>query len=466
MKYEKLVNGILSNIGGSKNIKGLTHCATRLRFQIKDRQKVNLEELGNLEGAIDAIEGQDEIQIIIGPDVPFVYKEVMAEAKLDQNQSDDTSEDTEKLSIGKRILGFISGTFTPLIPAIVGCGMLKAIVLILGNFNLISTESGSYAVLSAAGNAVFYFLPVFIGFTAAKKLGANPYVGATIGATLLEPTFTALFTNKADVDFFGIPMYLVDYSATIIPIFCAIAIYYFIDKWLTKVVHKNLQAVFVPTISLLVVVPLTILVFGPFGVTAGNLLTDFFSWMNATNSILLGAVYGGYLVFGVMFGLGWAVVPIMLQNLATNGGDPLMAAGAATNFVMFGIAFGFYLKSKDKNVKSVGLSTTITGLLAGISEPILYGLILKYNRTLPMAVIGGAIGGAFMGLFKVQGVAFAFSNIFTVVNFAPFVPYVIGSILSFCLGTGMVLIFGYEKSEKTVSEEQEEIETNSTLIED
>lgn len=465
MKYEKLVNGILSNIGGSGNIKGLTHCATRLRFQIKDRQKVNLEALSSLEGAIDAIEGQDEVQIIIGPDVPFVYKEVMAEAKLDQKQDADTNDETEKLSLGKRFLGFISGTFTPLIPAIVGCGMLKAIVLILGNFNLISTESGAYTVLSAAGNAVFYFLPVFIGFTAAKKLGANPYIGATIGATLLEPTFTALFTNKADVNFFGIPMYLVDYSATIIPIFCAIGIYYFIDKWLTKLIHKNLQAVFVPTLSLLIVIPLTILVFGPFGVTAGNLLTDFFSWMNDTSSILLGAIYGGYLVFGIMFGLGWAVLPIMLQNLAA-GGDPLMAAGAATNFVMFGIAFGFYLKSKDKDLKSVALSTTITGLLAGISEPILYGLILKYNRTLPMAVIGGMVGGAFIGLFKVKSVAFAFINIFTVGSFTPFIPYLIGIIFSFCLGTGMVLVFGYEKKEKKNVDEVETVENDSALIEE
>lgn len=465
MKYEKLVNGIMTNIGGSSNIKGLTHCATRLRFQVKDSQKVDLEKLSKLEGAIDAIKGQDEIQIIIGPDVPFVFKEVMAVAKLDEKQ-EESSEEVEKQSIGKRLLGIISGTFTPLIPAIVGCGMLKAIVLILGNFGLVDAESGAYAVLSAAGNAVFYFLPIFIGFTAAKKVGANPYIGAVIGATLLEPNFTALFANNADVDFFGIPMYLVDYSATIIPIFCAIGIYYYIDKGLTKLIHRNLQAVFVPTISLLIVVPLTILVFGPFGVTAGNLLTGFFSWMNETNSILLGAVYGGYLVFGVMFGLGWAVLPIMLQNLATMGGDPLMAAGAAYNFAIFGIAFGFYLKSKDKDLKSVALSTTITGLLAGISEPILYGLVLKYNRTLPMAVVGGVFGGAFMGLFKVQSVAFAFTNIFTVGSFAPFIPYVIGIVLSFCLGTAMVLIFGYEKSESKSKEVETTVESNSTLIEE
>lgn len=465
MKHEKLVNGILSNIGGSENINGLTHCATRLRFQVKGTKKVNLENLSKLEGAIDAIKGQDEIQIIIGPDVPFVYKDVMSVIKLDEKQSDDSSEKTEKQSIGKQILGFISGTLTPLIPAIVGCGMLKAIVLILDNFGLIQPESGAYAVLSAAGNAVFYFFPVFIGFTASKKLGANPYVGAVIGATLLEPNFTKLFTDKATVDFFGIPMFLVDYSATIIPIFCAITIYYFVEKWLNKVIHKNLKAVFVPTLCMLIVIPLTILVFGPFGVTVGNGMTDFLMWMNNTNSILLGAFYGGYLIIGVMFGLQWAVVPIMLQNLATHGGDPLMAAGCATNFAVFGIAFGFYLKSKDKDLKSVALSTTITGLLAGISEPILYGLILKYNRTLPMAIIAGIIGGAFMGAFKVESIAFSFSNIFTLASFNPIIPYIIGIVFSFCLGTALVLIFGYEKNEdKAVKEET--VENNSTLIEE
>jgi len=449
LKYEALALGIMDEIGGSQNVSNYIHCVTRLRFNIKDKTKVNDENVKNLPGVLGIQWASDQFQVVIGPNVNEAFNLILEMTdlgeKFDLAKTKEEAENTGKKPFSvSSVLEVISGAFTPLIPAIIGAGMLKALVLILGNFGVLSADSGAYATLSAAGNSVFYFLPVFIGYTASQKLGANGFIGAAIGATLLEPNFTNLIHLESNIDFFGIPMYPVDYSSTIIPIFCAVALYAVIYKWLNKVIHPNLKSVFVPTLSMLIIIPLTVLVFGPFGVFTGGKMTDFFTWLGETNSILLGAFYGGYLVIGVIFGLQWAVVPVMIQNLAS-GGDMLMPAGCAANFAMFGLAFGIYLKSRDKNLKNIALGTTITGLLAGISEPIVYGLILKYNRTLPMVIITGILGGAIMGAFKVISVSFAFANIFTIPAFTPMVPYIIGIVFSFGLACALVLIFGYEK---------------------
>lgn len=446
-KYESLTKELLGKIGGSANVSHFTHCVTRLRFNIKDKSKVEEGSIANLPGVLGTQWAADQFQVVIGPSVNEVFNMILDKTDLGERfASEETADenDAKKFSFSS-ILEVISGAFTPLIPAIIGAGMIKALVLILGNFDLINAESGAYATLSAAGNSVFYFLPIFIGYTASVKLKANGFIGAAIGATLLEPNFTNLVNAEGKFDFFNIPMYPVDYASTIIPIFCAVALYAILYKWLNRIVHENLKSVFVPTISMLIIIPLTVLVFGPFGVFTGEKMTEFFTWLGATNSILLGAFYGGYLVIGVIFGLQWAVVPVMIQNLA-NGGDMLMPAGCATNFAMFGLAFGIYLKSKDKDLKNIALGTTITGLLAGISEPIVYGLILRYKRTIPMVIGTGIVGGAIMGAFKVISVSFAFGNIFTVGAFTPFVPYIIGIVLSFALACGLVLVFGFEDS--------------------
>lgn len=461
MEYEKLVNDILLNIGGADNINKLTHCATRLRFQLLDGKKADLENLSKLEGAIDAIKAQDEIQIIIGTDVPFVYKEIMEITKLDENKNKNMNKeknDDDNSLIGK-IFALISATFTPLMAPIIGAGMIKAITLILGDIGLIETTSGTYALLTAAGNAIFYFLPIFMGITFAKKLGANPYMGGTIGAVLLDPNFTILYTENADVSFLGIPIMLLDYASSIIPIFGAVTLLYFLEKWLEKVIHKNLRMIFVPTISLIIVVPLTVLIFGPFGIFLGNFMTIVVNWLSSTSSILFGAVMGACNVFIILSGIGWAFLPIALLNLAA-GGDPIMMSEAAFNFAAFGVSFGFYLKTKDKALKSLAAGTTLTGLLAGISEPILYGMILRYRKTLAMLMIAGGVGGAFMGAFNVKGISFAFTNVFTVASFEPIIPYIIGILISFVTGAALVVIFGYESNKNEKDKIIDEINYN------
>lgn len=440
MNYTETAKQIMEVVGGKSNVTFVTHCATRLRMTLIDSKKIDVGKAKQIDGVIDVVVSANEYQFIIGTSVSVLFKEV--NKLMDMNK---TSTSNEKNKIG--ILDLISASFTPLLPALVAAGMIKAMILLLTSANLIQATSGFAMVMSAAGNSVFYFMPILLGFTIAKKLDTNPILAAVIGATLLEPNFTKIFVEKLDVDYLGIPMFSLDYASTIVPIFFAVIALSKLEKFLKKVIYKDLQIVFVPTISLFLIVSLTVLVFGPLGSTLGNVLTEVMLQIEAFSSIVFGLVMGSVLLLFVMFGLGWTLVPIILTNLANLGSDPILAYNGAMNFAIFGVAFGIAFKARQKDTKKVALSTGITGILAGISEPIIYGLLLRYRRGIAYVMIAGGISGAWMGLFKVKGLGFAFNNIFTLPNFAPLLTYIIGIIIAFVVGFSLVSVFGFKEEE-------------------
>ncbi|OIK11034.1 PTS beta-glucoside transporter subunit EIIBCA [Bacillus sp. MUM 116] len=358
------------------------------------------------------------------------------------NTSDASIE--KKETVINKILGAISGSFAPILGVLAGSGLISALLSILTTLGWLSAKSGTYAIFSAAGHAVFYFFPVFLGITLALKLGANCYVGGAIGAALLEPHYTDLVKAGAqNVDFLGIPVILASYSSTVFPILIAVFIYTVLDKFLKKVIYKDLQMFLNPLISLMVIVPLTILVFGPFGTYVGGAIAVVIKFLSSKSGILTGAVIGAAWSFLTILGLHWAVVPIMIANLAT-GGDPISPMAAAAPFAQIGMGLGVFLKARDKDLKTLVGSGLVPSALAGTTEIITYGILVRYKRTMLFVALAGAIGGAINGALEVKGIAFALPSFLSIPVYTPIGLYLMGTLTALVIALVLTLGFGYE----------------------
>lgn len=447
MDNRKLADDIVRLVGGEENINDLVHCATRLRFSLKDTKKANRETLEKHEGVITVVESGGQFQVVVGSHVANVYAEIAKNTSF-LNKNQENSATGQKVSAVSKVFEVISGSFSPLIPVMAGAGMLKALLTVLTLAGWLSDTSDTYLILSAAGNAVFYFLPIFLGITLGIKLKTNPYVAGAIGAALMEPNFTGLLDKGTESSFLGIPVVLMNYSSSVFPIFIAISIYAVLDKFLKKIILKDLQVFLVPMLSLMIMVPLSAIAFGPFGTSVGNWIASGVTWLIDVSGILSGIVLGGGMTFMVVLGLHWGFTPITLQNI-NNGGDPIEAMAAAAVFAQIGVALGIFLRAKkDKSLRSIAGSSSLTGLLAGVTEPIVYGLILRYKRVIPIVIIAGAIGGAINGHFGVKYTAYVFHNIFSIPVEKPTGIFVISMILSLGVGLLLTLIFGYESKGK------------------
>lgn len=448
MDNKKMSEDIIRLVGGEQNINDLVHCATRLRFSLKDNKKAERETLEKHPGVITVVESGGQFQVVVGSNVANVYAEIVKNTRFLSNTSTDAQNSGQKTSAVSKVFEVISGSFSPLIPVMAGSGMLKALLTVLTLLGWMSDSGDAYKILSAAGNAVFYFLPIFLGITLGIKLKANPYVAGAIGAALMEPNFTAMLEGDGGHSFLGIPVVMVSYASSVFPIFIAISIYALLDKLLKKIIHKDLQIFMVPMISLMIMVPLSVIAFGPFGTSVGDWIASGVTWLIGVSGILSGIVLGGGMTFMVVFGLHWGFTPITLQNIA-NGGDPIEAMASAAVFAQIGVAFGIFLRAKkDRNLRSIAASSGITGLLAGVSEPIVYGLILRYKRVIPIVIIAGALGGAINGHFGVLYTAYVFHNIFSIPVEQPMSIFIVSMVVS--MGTGLLLtwLFGYESKGK------------------
>ena len=460
MKFENESAAIIRLIGGEKNIDSLVHCATRLRFGLKDDTKANKGELQKLPYVMSVVQSGGQYQVVIGSNVSDYYATISAMAGLSDQETGSSKKTGFNLNA---VFEIISGAFSPLIPALAGSGMLKALLTVLTQFNWLSAESSTYVILSAASNAIFYFLPIFLGITLSKRLGANMYVGGVIGAALLEPQFTGLI-GVENTNFLGIPVQAVDYATTLFPIFAAIFIYQFVDKFLKKIIYKDIQLFAVPMLSLMIMIPLTVILFGPFGTFFGDLLSGSVMWLFEKSRILSGIVLGGGMTFMVMFGLHWGFTPVTLDNLTRLGGDPIEGMALAAVFAQIGIAVGFFLRAKKHSkMRALAGPVALTGFFAGVTEPIVYGIILRYKRLLPIVAISGGLGGAVLGAFGVTMNAYVFHNIFSLPVYSPLVGYLIGITVSLLSGALLAYFFGVKESELTEFEAEPESVAESIL---
>lgn len=449
-KFTELSNHIVEHVGGAKNVTELYHCMTRLRFKLKDVSKADAKKLENLDGVITVVEGNGQYQVVIGNDVPAVYKEIIANHPI--KPAGESGEDTKAEKTGNivsRFFNTMSGIMTPIVPALAGAGMLKAILVILSTtLGILSVDDSTYKILAAAGNSVFYFLPLLLALSTARMFGANIFVAVTIMGALMEPSFTKLMENVGDITYFlNIPVVLMSYSSTLIPAMLAIWVYSYLERYLKKVIPVNLQLFAVPLISLMIMVPLTAAAIGPVGVYLGNGIAYGINYLSSTNGLLMGAIIGGGWTFLVMFGLHWGLVPAMINNISLYGVDTIKPTAAAATFASSGAALGVFLKAKDKKLKAYALSALLPSLLAGVTEPIVYGISVKLKRPLIAQVIGGVVGGAFIGAMHATVLAYVFPAVTTLPAFATdtFVYFLIGIGLSFVISAVLTYILGFEE---------------------
>ena len=450
MKYLEEAKQIVALVGGENNISSLVHCATRLRFELKDEGKADKDGLNKLSYVLQVVISGGQYQVVIGPAVHDYYEAILSVAKVGGRNGSAEKEEGKKQNLMNRAMKVISGAFSPLIPALAGAGMVKALLTLFTEFGIMGYEDPTYLILSAAGNAVFYFLPVFLGITLSKQFGANPYVGGTIGAALLEPNFTGLLSAEG-TNFLGIPVTPIDYAATIFPIFIAVMIYSLLEKGLKKIIKQELQLFLVPMLSMMVMVPFTVILFGPFGTTVGNAVSDVVVALFNFNSLIAGLLLGAAYPFLTMLGLHWGFTPVTLQNLELFGGDVLEGAAVCAVFAQIGIAIGVYLKGKKHSkIREVAGPTIITGICAGVTEPILYGIVMNYKRLMAVVAIAGGLGGAINGAFHVTCDAYVFHNIFALAmqTYSPFAGYLAGITAALAAGLVLTYFWGITENDK------------------
>ncbi|MNW32046.1 PTS system beta-glucoside-specific EIIBCA component [compost metagenome] len=449
-KFTELSNRIVEHVGGEENVVELYHCMTRLRFKLKDFAKADKQQLELLDGVITVVQGNGQYQVVIGNDVNAVYKEIIAQHDI--KAAGEAKEEAKGEKSGNLITRFfntMSGIMTPIVPALAGAGMLKAVLVILSTtLEVLSQDSSTYKILAAAGNSVFYFLPLLLAISTARHFGANMFVSLTIMGALLEPNFTGLMKSIGDVtSFIGIPVVLMSYTGTLIPAMLTIWVFSYLERYLKKIIPANIQMFAVPLLSLMIMVPLAAAAVGPVGVYLGNGIASGINYLSSSNGLIMGALIGGGWTLLVMFGLHWGIVPAMLNNLSLHGFDTIKPPSAAATFASSGAALGVFLKAKDKKLKAYALSALMPSILAGVTEPIVYGISVKLKRPLIAQIIGGVIGGAFIGAFHSTVLAYVFPAVTTLPAFATdtFVYFLIGITAAFVITAVLTYIFGFEE---------------------
>lgn len=470
MDYQAIAKEILKDVGGKDNIVDVTHCYTRLRFVLKDTKQANKEALLQTEGVISVVESGGQYQVVLGNKVAHVYNAL--EPLLAQQLTTKTST-KEKNSLGNRILNTVAAIFTPVVPAIAASGMLKGIlaiaVMVANNFYQVDLKPlNTYIILSAASDALFYFMPVILGYSAAKVFKTNEYIAMVIGATLCYPTIVSLMTEESAVTLFGLHVTKANYVSTVIPIILAIFMLAYVQRFLEKVIPEVLKIIMVPTLSLLLMIPATLLLFGPIGIYLGDGVNWLYYYIMNLSPILLGGFIGGIWCVLVIFGAHRGLVPIGINDVARTGRQNLLAFAGAANFSQAGAAFGVFVRTKNKGLKAVAVSATVTALF-GITEPAIYGANLRLKKPMIYAVASGAAGGALMGWGGSYGTAFANQGLLTIPVYAEagtkaFICYLLGCGIAFFGAFLLTIFLGFNDLPLDESRQEPVLKTEATTV--
>lgn len=456
MKHQELAQQIINDMGGAENITQSWHCITRLRFNVKDSKKVQLEKIANLDGVLGAQFQSGQFQVIIGNEVANVYTEVsqLLDGKLIE-QSDDVKTSGNILD---RIFDVISGIFTPILAAITGSGLLKGIMAILVALNVLSNESSTYIVLNAISDAVFYFLPFLVGFSAANKFKTNPSLGVTLAGILMYPTF---MTNAAggeitSLKFIGLTIPMNSYASTVIPIILGVWLLSYVEKYAKKIIPSSLSIIFVPLISLIITAPILLAFIAPLGVTIGSYLEVLFTTLFNVAGPLAGALMGGLMPLIVITGMHYAFFPSTFASFEKFGFDVmLLPMNLVANLAQAGATLGVVLKTKDKKMKQLAISSFIPAVF-GITEPAIYGVTMKLKKPFYASMLGGAVGGAIFGTFAIKTFSFTVPGILSLPTYinpkggSNMMFAVIGVLSSFLIGLIVTMILHKEVVESKI----------------
>lgn len=446
-KNKKLVEQIVKLIGGKDNVISLVHCVTRLRFKLKDEKKANDDAIKQLKGVMGVAHAGGQYQVIIGNNVADVYDQVMPLLGL-SSEEEVTTDDEKDGNIFSRLVALISSLFMPLLGVMTGAGMLKGLLVLLNVLGWVKQGTGTYMIWNAAADSLFYFLPVLLGFSAAKTFHVNKYLGAVTGGALVYPTMVAAATAHKAITFFGLPVNLMNYSQTMLPIVFAIWGMSWFEKGTKKVVPKVVQNLFVPLLDLMVIVPLTYLIVGPVMQTLSQWLSSASLWLYGLVPVVAGFIIGGIWQAAVIVGLHWAFIPVLMNNLMTNHFDPINGIMYCTLFGQVGAALAMGLKAKDKNFKEIAIPAAVSGFF-GVTEPIIYGVTLPHKKSFVFASIGSAFGGAIAAAFHAGMYTMPGGGIFGIPAFinpkgidASFIAFVVSLIVAFAVAFILTFIWG------------------------
>lgn len=404
MNYQELAKLIIDNVGGEGNVKSLTHCATRLRFNLKDDQKTNEKILKSTPGVMGVVNKGGQYQVIIGSDVGNVYKEITNQTNISNDGNTEKEED--KRSVFAKVIDTITGIFTPILPAITAAGMLKAVLSILVVFNVLTTESQSYQIINFMADAAFYFLPILLAVSSAQKFKANPFLAMMVGGILLHPNFVSMVNIAKEsgeaIRLMGLPISAVSYSSSVIPIILSVWFMSYIEPIADKVSPKAIKFFSKPLITIFIVGTVSLVVLGPIGYLISDAISNGITALESVSPWIVPLLVGTFSPLLVATGTHYSLVPIGINNRMTTGYDTVIYPGMlASNVSQGAAAIGVGIKSKDSTIKQLAFSSGLTGLF-GITEPALYGINLRFKTPLYAAMIGGAAGGLFMGIFRVR----------------------------------------------------------------
>lgn len=448
-KYKNLAKRIIELIGGKENIIDAWHCQTRLRFKLANEKEAKTEEIKKLDNVIDVIYKGGVYQVVIGPNVAEVFEEV--EPLLTLNTDNQVEGRSDKLNLGAKIIDFVSGVFQPIIPALSGAGMVKAVLALLVVFKVVNTESITYTLINMLGDTIFYFLPIFLAFTEAKKLRCNQIIAAAVATVLVNPTWINYVTAGKPINLFNvIPFHLVNYAYSVIPIILIIFIQSYVEHFLNKIIPQAVELVFVPMLTLLIMGILALSVLGPIGDILGGYLSKFFTYLSVNASWAPALIVGGLLPIMVMFGLHNGIAPLGVMQMATKGYDSIFGPGCVvSNMCSATAALIVSLRTKDKKTKELGFSSSLTAYM-GITEPALYGINLPKKYPLVAAMIGGAAGGLYAGLTHTHRFATGSSGLPAVLLYIGnnSIVYLVNILIAITIGVVITAILTYVLSLK------------------
>ena len=423
MDYESVAKKILQRVGGAENVTGLVHCMTRLRFNLKDESIVDDEAVKKTKGVMGVMKKGGQYQIIIGNDVGYVYEELNKLGKFSNQVPKKKENSTEKKNILTMLMDTISGIMTPVIPAIIGAAMIKVLLTLLPMIGVLNTSGDTYQLLNVIGDGAFFFMPVLIAVSASKKFGTNVYYAASIALIMLHPNFISMMTTAHDANetirFLGlIPVTYATYSYSVIPIILAVWSLKYVEKFVDKITPVITKNFLKPMLVVLIEAPIALIILGPLGAICGNVLSDVVYFIHDKLGFIAVGLVAGIYPFVVMAGMHHAFTPIKLGMIATTGYENFICIGElCSNMAQGAASLAVAIKSKNKDFKQIAGSSAFSALLAGITEPALYGVTLRLKRPMLGACIGAVAGGLFGGFFQLKCFGIATPAIVTIVQY-------------------------------------------------
>lgn len=449
-KYDELASAVLEGVGGKENVVSLTHCATRLRFKLKDTAKADKPKVEKTKGVVAVVEQGGQFQVVIGNTVGDVYDAIGAQGVALGGAVDDDVVNKDDLKVkGKiidRVVDLVTSIFTPVLPALIGGGMLKALLMVATTFFGLPNTSGEYIMLNTVGDAIYSSLPIALAFTSARRFKCNQIIAVVLGIAMCSK---AVVGADPQLTFFGFPVVgpAQGYGSTVIPIIVTIWFMSIIEHFLNKILHPYVKNILNPLFTLLIVGPAMFMVIGPVMSMLQNGLTGAYSWIYNFSPILCGAVLGGLWQVLVVVGLHWGIVPIGQMNLSAYGRNTINAVTGPSNWAQAGAALGVALRSKNPDIKETAFSAFVTGFFS-ITEPAIYGVNLKYKKPFYIAVGVATVAGAIAGSCNAAATAGGPVGILSFPLFMGegFVGFCIAMVVALLGTAALTYLFGYDKA--------------------